>query len=125
MPALLLNLETGQAHPMWTNPDAVGFLIGYLDAFDLETSTEDQMTAGYRKSAGVDPIPAPVSDFAVHGDFGSTGGLVLTSTKYPEDAPYREVSRTQAGDGALVVMFEAAMTCIIRDEQINWVARLD
>lgn len=109
--------------PSWTNNDAIGFLVLYLDAMDPDTPAEQAMIEGYQATAGIEPYEFDVKDFTL--DEGHNETLVLRSLRYPEDEPYKEVSRCIAGDGATVVMFRAAMTAVIRDGQLVWLARLD
>lgn len=111
----LVNRETGQTYPSWTDNRAVGFLITYLD-LDSDRSTEEQLVDGYRASAGATPILSDLSRWTLdeQGD--------LLSTKFNETLP--KVSEcTYKGDR--VVVFDCAMTAIIRDGKIVWLARLD
>lgn len=118
MTKYLIDIEAGTFRPSWTDNEAVGFLIGYLDAVDRATPAEVQMAAGYRRSAGCDPYPQDPKDWLID----KTG---LRSLKHPEDPPYAEVSRCKAGDGSDVIMFDCAMTAVVRGADIVWLARLD
>lgn len=125
MTQYILDLRDGIIRPVWTDMDAIGFLISYLDAMDAETPAEAQMAAGYVRSAGFDPYTFDPAHFYVSPSPENDGASLLHSSRYPEDAPYTEVSRTTAGDGSTVIMFEADMTVVIRGGEIVWIARLD
>lgn len=123
MPAALLDFGAGCVRPMWTNLDAIGWIVDYVDV-DSDRTLEAQMDAGYLRTAGTTPYHWRPDRWAVT-DTGA--GAELRSLDYPDDRPMREVSRTVTPlkGGAVIVMFEAAMTAILRDEQIVWIARLD
>ena len=75
------------------------------------------MVKGYLNSAGCAPYEWP----PVEWNIDENGNLI--SLKY--DEVYDRVSECTAGDGSKVVMFEAALTAVIRDDKIVWLARLD
>lgn len=120
----LLNFQTGAMHPVWSDMDAVGLVGYYLDAADEETSILDMIRNGYRQSAGTTPYEWPVDAWRI-ANLNQPGYASLVSLEYPEDEPFREVSRVSFRDH-LIIMFNAAMTAVIDpDGSIIFVARLD
>ena len=111
----LIDFAAGCFRPVWTNMDVIGFLVDYLDSND-QSPAEDQMIAGYENSAGFAPYAFNASEWAARPGH-------LLSLKYKET--FDEVSRCTAGDGSTVIMYDSAMTSVIRDDQIVWLARLD
>lgn len=120
MTTALIDIEAGCFRPAWTNPNAIGWIIGYIDCHS-EDSIEDQMVRGYEMTAGIAPYEWEAGAWEIRGD-------TLVALRYPEDAPYREVSRTLTPlkGGLEVRMYEAAMTAIVGPgDRVLWVARLD
>jgi len=127
MTTLLMDTKNGVLRPNWTNNDAIGFIVLYLDAMDNETPAEQALVEGYQATAGVTPYEFDVEHFTLDevSEDPDDPRLQLRSLRYEEDEPYAEVSRCTAGDGSTVVMFQAAMTAVIREGKIAWLARLD
>ena len=123
MAQYLIDLQAGCVRPMWTDNEAIGFLVEYLDAFD-RSPAEEQMATGYMRSAGTSPYPHDVSDWRVE-NLDTVGGARLVTDQYGDPERFREVSRCTAGDRSTVIMFESAMTAVIRDGNVAWLARLD
>lgn len=121
----IIDFDEGVVRPWWTDMEAVGLLSRYLDLND-DTPTETQMAIGYRQSSGFDPYPYDMPRNLWRVDnWAEEGKAQLVSLTYLEDEPYQEVSRCTAGDGATVIVFDAAFTAVMRDGEVDWVARLD
>lgn len=121
MTQYLIDFAAGCFRPVWTDMDAVGFLVDYLDAHDTSPA-EGQMTQGYENSAGFSPSLWPLEGTRVD-DLDSVGSAKLYTPN--DDEPMLEVSRCTSGDGSTVIMFQYAVTAVIRDDKVVWLARLD
>lgn len=115
MARMMIDIESGCFRPFWTNMNAIGYLAFYFDMHD-KRSAEEQLISGYEGSAGTSPYPMTPEDWEI-------GAAGLHSLKY--DEYFEEVSRCTAPDGATVIMFAAALTAVVRDGKIVWLARLD
>lgn len=120
----MLQLCDPEGRPRFTNMAVVGILPDLLNVYDPRP-VKDQLNETYDHGGGWRPIKGFTLKAVAPGlPVESRDVLAKLTAHFPNDPPFREVSRTIMGD-ELLVLFECDFMAIIQRDGSFEMARVD